>query len=60
MIAVAHTAYPHAYPQLSLRRLCALCGLNRAWYDAAPQEAEDTAETALRDASERVVLDFPG
>jgi putative transposase len=56
MIAVAHTAYP----QLSLRRLCALFGLNRAWYYAAQAEADDTAETALRDAIERVVLDFPG
>jgi transposase InsO family protein len=56
MIVAAHTAYP----QLSLRRLCALFGLNRAWYYAAQEEAEDTAETALRDAIERVVLDFPG
>jgi transposase InsO family protein len=56
MIAAAQTAYP----QLSLRRLCALFGLNRAWYYAAQEEADDTAQTALRDAIERVVLDFPG
>jgi hypothetical protein len=56
MIVAAHAAYP----QLSLRRLCALFGLNRAWYYAAQAEADDTAETALRDAIERLVLDFPG
>jgi putative transposase len=56
MIAAAHTAYP----QLSLRRLCELFGVNRAWYYAAQEEADDTAETALRDAIERLVLDFPG
>jgi putative transposase len=57
MITAAH----QAYPQLSLRRLCALFGVNRAWYYAAQQEeADDVAETALRDAIERVVLDFPG
>ena len=56
MIAAAHSAYP----QLSLHRLCALFGLNRAWYYAAQEEADDTVETALRDAIERVVLDFPG
>lgn len=56
MITAAH----QAYPQLSLRRLCALFGVNRAWYYAVQQEAVDAAETALRDAIERVVLDFPG
>lgn len=56
MITAAH----QAYPQLSLRRLCALFGVNRAWYYAAQHEAVDAAETALRDAIERVVLDFPG
>jgi transposase InsO family protein len=56
MIVAAHAAYP----QLSLRRLCELFGVNRAWYYVAQAEADDTAETALRDAIERLVLDFPG
>jgi putative transposase len=56
MIAAAQ----RAYPQLSVRRLCTLFGVNRAWYYAAQEQSEDSAETALRDAVERVVLAFPG
>ncbi len=58
MIAIAQAAYP----ELSLRRLCALLGINRAWYYA--QRREDLAAraeaTRLRDAIERLVLAFPG
>ncbi len=58
MIAAARAAHP----DLSVRHLCALLGVNRAWYYA--QQREDLAvreeETRLRDAIERVVLDFPG
>ncbi len=49
------------YPQLSVRRLCALLGVGRSWYYGrpdAPTEAE--RDVALRDAVERVVLEFPG
>jgi len=57
MIAEAQAAYP----QVSLRHLCALFDVNRAWYYAARQErSEDAQETALRDVIERIVLDFPG
>lgn len=56
MIATAHAAYP----QFSVRHLCDLFEVNRAWYYAAQQDADDAEETALRDAIERLVLDFPG
>jgi transposase InsO family protein len=53
-------AAQQAYPQLSERHLCTLFGVNRAWYYAAHERHEDSVETALRDAIERVVLEFPG
>src|SRR5215212_8183539 len=57
MIADLHASYP----QLSVRRLCALLGTGRTWYYRRPTAAERAArDTALRDASERVVLEFPG
>ncbi len=50
------------HPEVSVRRLCALLGVNRAWYYA--QQREDLAAregaTRLRDAIERLVLTFPG
>lgn len=50
-----------SHPQLPVRRLCALLGAGRTWYYTRPT-AEERAirDTALRDAIERVVLDFPG
>lgn len=58
MIAAAR----EAHPDLSVRRLCTLLGVNRAWYYA--QQRADLAareeETRLRDAIERLVLAFPG
>lgn len=58
MIAVVQAAHP----ELSLRRLCTLLGINRAWYYA--QRREDLVAraeaTRLRDAIERLVLAFPG
>ena len=57
MIAQAHAAHP----DVSVRRLCALFGVGRTWYYVRPRRA-DTAErdAALRDAVERLVLEFPG
>ena len=51
-----------AHPSLSVRRLCALLDVNRAWYYArsAPAMPDDQAVIALREAIERIVLDFPG
>lgn len=53
MIAVAQTTYP----DLSIRRLCAAVGTGRTWWYTRPSAERDTT---LRDAIERIVLDFPG
>jgi putative transposase len=49
------------FPSLSLRQLCALLGISRSWFyqrQHAPTQAE--RDVALRDAIERIVLEFPG
>jgi transposase InsO family protein len=57
MIAAAH----RAYPDLSLRQLCATVGVSRTWWYTRPTPDEIAERTtALRDAIERIVLDFPG
>ncbi len=49
------------FPDLSVRRLCALVGAGRTWYYTHPSpDAVATRDTALRDAIERLVLEFPG
>jgi len=50
-----------AYPQLSIRQLCAWLGVSRSWYYSHPS-AEEQAErkVALREAIEQIVLEFPG
>ena len=50
------------HPSLSVRRLCDLLDVNRAWYYARPAAAmpDDQAVIALREVIERIVLDFPG
>jgi putative transposase len=49
------------FPDLSLRRACTLLGLSRSGvYECAQRAARDAAAVALRDAIERIVLDFPG
>jgi putative transposase len=42
-----------------VRQLCAMLDVSRSWYYAARQGQEDD-KTALREAIERIVLDFPG
>jgi putative transposase len=50
-----------AYPALSTRRLCALLGISRSWWYEQRQPQEPATEaTALRDAIERIVVEFPG
>lgn len=50
-----------AAPELSIRRLCDLVGAGRTWYDTRPAPEEVAhRDTALRDAIERLVLEFPG
>lgn len=57
MIAAMHAAHP----ELSIRRLCRLVGAGRTWYYTHPAPDEVAArDTALRDAIERLVLEFPG
>jgi putative transposase len=51
------------YPALAVRQLCGWLGLSRSWYyarSAGAGAAGAADETALRDAIERIVLDFPG
>ncbi len=51
-----------AAPSLSVRQLCALLDVNRAWYYAHPvagSDDEDGEAVRLRDAIEQIVLDFP-
>lgn len=57
MIADAHVAYP----DLSIRQLCGAVGAGRTWWYTHPSAAAVAErDTALRDAIERIVLDFPG
>ena len=51
----------HEYPALSIRLLCRWLGVSRSWYYATRSKDQvATDEIALRDAIERIVLDFPG
>ena len=48
-------------PTLSVRRACVLTGAGRTWYYTRPRPDEVAARgTELRDAIERIVLEFPG
>lgn len=49
------------YPELSIRHLCSLLEVNRAWYYASQHEhTGDDPDVALRDAIELIVLEFAG
>lgn len=57
MMTEAHAAYP----DLSIRRLCAAVGAGRTWWYTHPTPDEIAErDTALRDVIERLVLEFPG
>jgi putative transposase len=50
-----------AQPELSVRRLCALLGVGRSWYYEYPaQPTRQPPDVVLRDAIERIALEFPG
>jgi transposase InsO family protein len=56
------TAAVQEYPVLSIQGLCQVLGVSRSWYyerqgQRAPVPTEDSA---LRDAIEAIVLEFPG
>jgi putative transposase len=49
------------HPELSIERLCALMGVSRSWYYEHPSaEQKARKDMVLRDAIERIVLEFPG
>jgi transposase InsO family protein len=48
-------------PALSIRHLCSLLEVNRAWYSASREENTGSdPEVGLRDAIELIVVEFPG
>jgi putative transposase len=50
-----------AFPDVSLRQLCPLLGISRSGVYAAQRRSADvTVAVAVRDAIERIVLEFPG
>ena len=59
---IAHTCQEKL--PISIRHLCELLQVNRAWYYASQQVTEEPSKreeaVALRDAIERLILDFPG
>jgi transposase InsO family protein len=49
------------HPRMSIERLCSLMGVSRSWYYARPSATEKAKkDVELRDAIERIVLEFPG
>jgi putative transposase len=49
------------YPEMPIERLCFLMGVSRLWYYERPTpEHRAHADADLRDAIERIVLEFPG
>ena len=49
------------HSQMSIEKLCELMSVSRSWYYERPTPGEKAAEDVqLRDAIERIVLEFPG
>jgi putative transposase len=50
------------HPEISIERLCELMGVSRSWYYERPSAEQQGAnkDVELRDAIERIVLEFPG
>ena len=49
------------HPEVALKELCELFGVSRSWYYDKPKaERRAMEDVALRDAIERIVLEFPG
>jgi putative transposase len=49
-----------AFPAVSVRQVCALLDLSRSWLYTRGPHAPQAGAVALRDAIERIVLEFPG
>jgi transposase InsO family protein len=61
VITTCRQKSPASGPQASLSGLCASLKVSRSWYYARPASlAPKEGALALRDAIERIVLDFPG
>ncbi len=55
------TVLQEQFPTLSVRRLCRLLDVSRSWYYAHPAtDARAEGDLVLRDAIERITLEFPG
>lgn len=49
------------HPEISIEKLCELMGVSRSWYYERPSAKEKAnKKVKLRDAMERIVLEFPG
>jgi putative transposase len=49
------------HPEMAIERLCSLMGVSRSWYYERPSvERKAHKDVDLRDAIERIVLEFPG
>ncbi len=48
------------HPRMSTKRLCELLGVSRSWYYEKPAGEQKGRDLALRDAIERITLEFPG
>lgn len=49
------------HPEMAIEKLCELMGVSRSWYYARPPATEKARkDVVLRDAIERIVLEFPG
>ncbi len=49
------------HPEMSIEKLCELMGVSRSWYYERPPATEKARkDVVLRDAIERIVLEFPG
>ncbi len=55
------TTLQQELPSLSVRQLCAMLSVSRSWlYERPHQPTQAERDVALRDAIERIVLEFPG
>ncbi len=53
--------YRQPHPEASVRKMCQILAISRSWLYEKPTVVESSeADTSLRDAIERLCLDFPG
>lgn len=55
------TQVHQALPERAISQLCELLQVSRSWYsEKQTRPEEDEADVELRDATRRIILDFPG